>query len=227
MNTVLHHQNLYRRASTLESAPSLSTATTHQPPAASIEHEKRAATSINERIEALQPRLKARANRIYSPCHDQEDIFQEMVVALLEKAAREPGFADQTDAYLLNYATWVGGKRNAEKAFTYNRYVLSEGAVQNDEGDETSTLEFIPASTPTPEEAAISDEDSRRFLEGIENLTAEQQKIVVMLYLDYNQTEISRRLGVTRQAICERKKTLAKDLRHNLHMEPDDEPTAC
>ena len=170
-------------------------------------------TNITERIEKLTSRLQFKAAAIANQVNTgttPEDVFQHMVLALIERAKQAPEFAEQTDAYLMQYATWKA-QNKVQANRTYTRYVGDDGViVAEDDGDEITEIELRSADTWTPEDAFIKSETDKELLAVLSSLSLENQKVVKMLYTGYTKAEIADSLKISRAAVSQRLKTISR-----------------
>lgn len=64
-------------------------------------------TKTETRLQELKHRITgASYNVAYRFSGDQEDVEQDMILAILARYADEPSFLNQTDAYIVNYGAW-------------------------------------------------------------------------------------------------------------------------
>ena len=164
-----------------------------------------------ERIEGLAPRLQKKAAYLQhmSPSQTSDDLYQEMVMALLDRMSKEPSFVNQKDGYLLQYADWVA-RKNGQADRTYRSYVDAMPVMIGDDGETTAILEFIASDTPTPEQMQVFAEDADALMSIVRDLSPENQTLVKMLYYGHEQVEIAKVLGITKGAVSQRKKTVAR-----------------
>lgn len=166
--------------------------------------------TIQTTLETLAPRLQYKANFVYSPEHNADDLSQEAVLAILEKAGQTPTFADQTEAYIYRFGVWAMQKV-AQSNLAYHSHVVAEEVeTSSDEEDSIDILDLIPAETEDPEEAVILEETINGIMEVVSSLSPENQTIVKMLWLGESQDEIARQLGITKGAVSQRKAVIAR-----------------
>lgn len=182
-------------------------------------------TSINNRIETLSKKIEFVAKKIsaYSPERDWEDYYQAMIKAILERNLVDPTFSDQTDAYIVKYAEFMG-QHQLKKSQVYLRYVDEEGNQVSpedaDEADDNYALDLMVEhnklfqSIPAVETEVMWLETDEQILDGFEVLSSENQKVVKMIYLGYKQTEIAEVLGISKPAVNQRLQTIAKTLKN-------------
>jgi RNA polymerase sigma factor (sigma-70 family) len=172
-------------------------------------------TTTTTTIEKLSSRLNRYSYCITGPEMTSEDSYQEMVLALLEKAAdTTTTFFDQAEAYQVRYASWQAMKQ-AQAGRTYLKYVTSlETTTAEHFGveDELDIFEVFPAAGPSLEDQVIADETASEIMAALSELTLTNRTVAAMIYLGYSQSEIAARLGVSKPAISERKATISKYL---------------
>lgn len=139
---------------------------------------------------------------------DSEDIFHNMIVALLENAKSHPEFADQSDAYKYQYAKWYAGHL-LEIDQNYTRYVNEEGTVTCDEDGSISTFDLMADATQVDPAELIEGDN---LLAAVKTLSPENQLIVKLLYVGYSKSEISGHLKISRPAVSQRLLTIQKAL---------------
>lgn len=162
--------------------------------------------SISDRINTLLPKLQIAALKI-GGASEYEDVYQSMIVSLIDRADEAPEFAQQSDAYLMQFATW----RGQNLGVTYRKHIQEDCIFSNDEDDETTSLVEMSAITlTTPEDLLVEDETAVELLDLVASLTPENQKIVKMLYAGYSKTEIAASMGISKPAVSQRVATIGK-----------------
>lgn len=172
---------------------------------------------IKKRTEELFPRILATARIVYKtqPIQDlvqYDDIVQEMALRILERAEQIPDLNEQTDAYLMIDACRNAGYRICNKEITYLKYVGAETVVESDDESEISIFEIIPSQTADPEDALIQKEIADELRDRISTMSPECQQFIALAVQGYTDTEIARKLEVSKSAICQRHKTVSKHL---------------
>lgn len=167
------------------------------------------AQTFHLRIALLASRLTHIARDLVGSLseHTAEDILQEIVLKLLERAHQDPTFASRSDKELLIFAQWRG-RHLAEKGRIYTGYVQEEEYLSND-GVEISNFEFIAGDDPNPEHACIELEELEELERIAATLDPTNRRIVRMLYQGYSSVEIAAHLGVTKGAVSQRKAIIA------------------
>ncbi len=162
---------------------------------------------LSVRIEQLTPRLRTLASQFGQDAFEADDIFQEMVIAILTKA--DPA---DSNSRLLTRAKWVGlNFIKSEK--TYGIYVGSEDEVAEvgvavDGDDELADVfeVYIPDTLDNPERQLIENEKQFVMQVATDALNAKDQQIVRLLANNWNQSQIAEMLGVNRSVVSMRMK---------------------
>lgn len=159
---------------------------------------------MQERIVALEPRLRAKAAAFASDPQDADDVYSEMVEAILTKS--QP---DESDFYLLQRANWTA-QNHIQKTQTYSQYVDN---IDIDESEATQAGFKIVTNPRAIEDAMIQSEDMNALSAVIKSLPAENQQIVALLSLGKNQRQIAAELKVTEQKISDTMKSIRTTLK--------------
>lgn len=168
--------------------------------------------TIHDRLTDLTPRMLAYARTIQSPELDADDLYQEMALAIVERDQRDPAFLDQQDAYLTQYGTWQA-KHAAEKSYSYHGHVTQ----LEDAAGMYCLLGDDPDADPV--QAAETAETIDELLEMVQALDPKNQQVVRLLYCGYSESEIARELHISRPAVSQRKRTIARALaEHHIHL---------
>jgi RNA polymerase sigma factor (sigma-70 family) len=182
------------------------------------------ATSINSRLESLEPTLILIAKRVAKlmPAGEQgwEDLYQIILKALLEREVKDETFFQQTDAYINKYAMFTA-KHAAKKARVYLNYVDEEGGeIDPEDSDEDTnsrldleaSREKLMQSIARVELDVMQIELADAIVEGSKELSGDNLRVLYLLYLGYKQVEIAEMMGVSKPAISQRVKTIASTL---------------
>lgn len=164
--------------------------------------------AVLARIHEIDHHLNYIANR-YAPGtgQDPEDLRQSFVLTFLERQACDPSFIEQKNAFQLIAAKWQA-LHSVTKEDTYRRHV---DILEEDQ------LELIPGEGNNPEDLIIESESAEEILAIVEHLTSENQTVIRMIYLGYNESEIAQMLGISRPAVSQRKQTIRKAfMRHGI-----------
>lgn len=153
-------------------------------------------------LSSVSGRLKSIASRYASDHLEAEDIYQDMVVGLLEQAHKDPSFPKQTKSYICAKAGFLAMHAVRAKNI-YRRYVESVSAKPQ-EADQVHIDSFTSQSI-NPEKAVEQAEEAFRILDAIKRLSARDQAIVKMAYVGLSNAEIANKLGVSRAAITQRR----------------------
>jgi RNA polymerase sigma factor (sigma-70 family) len=183
---------------------------------------KLTATTVNSKLESLETRLVMIAKKAaqFSPDGDWEEMYQTILKGLLERNEKDAEFFNQTDAYICKYAEYMA-KHAARKARVYLRYVDEEGYEvdpedSNEDADSRLDIEVnrerLIQSICRVEIEVMHSELTGAIVEGCDELTAENLKVVYLLYMGYKQVEIAEIMGISKPAVSQRIKTIASTL---------------
>lgn len=152
--------------------------------------------SVSERLEALTPRLRLIAASIarMSYSHTPDDLYQTMALSILERAAKDPAFIRQNDAYICCFAGWMA-KHAAESDRARARFYQ--------ELEEEMDFVYLGVQEPGPETAYLTREAVQAIVDAARSRSPRQQQIVQMLYAGYRNSEIAAALGVSRPAVTQ------------------------
>lgn len=154
--------------------------------------------NIYDRIKMLDRKIDYIAWKLSSPGMPKEDVYQEILIGLIEKNDLYK-LADQTDAYIVKLAEWIGRNR-LDASLTYNKYVDEERIFTGDDGDEISTFELIPSEIQDLENSLVIHE----ALAGVvTRATGADIRVIRLLYLGYSKSQIANELGVSKAAISQ------------------------
>jgi RNA polymerase sigma factor (sigma-70 family) len=184
--------------------------------------QKLTATSVNSKLETLEARLVMIAKKIakFTPDGEWEDLYQSILKALLERNATDATFFQQTNAYILKYAEFAG-KHAARKARIYLKYVDEEGYEidpedSNEDTDSRLDIEVnrerLIQSIARVEVEVMHSELAEAIVEGCDELSGDNLRVVYLLYMGYKQVEIAEIMGISKPAVNQRIKTIASTL---------------
>lgn len=159
---------------------------------------------MQARIVALEPRLRAKAAAFACDPQDADDVYSEMVEAILTKSQPE-----ESDFYLLQRANWTA-QNHIQKTQTYSQYVDN---IDIDESEATQAGFKIVTNPRVIEDAMIQSEDMNALSAVIKSLPEENQQIVALLSLGKNQRQIAAELKVTEQKISDTMKSIRTTLK--------------
>lgn len=164
-------------------------------------------SSIGERINALEPRIRMIARQYSKDPHQAEDIFQHICEKLLLQA--DP--ADSDARILTTAKRRAGDYVNTEK--TYSFWVGGEEELGGTgEEEDLDAFEIYIGDQQTPEDMVIENEEISAIQKALETLTPENRKVVALLGGGYSQAEIAKELGVSRAAVSIRVNLIAQKL---------------
>ena len=168
--------------------------------------------NIHARIESLSPRfMKMAACYAGGTVETAEDLYQSMVVHLLERQAADPAFAEQSDSYLLDAGRksvcWVALRR----AVTVKKHTFSEPELLDNDDD--SFFDTLPAPGVNPEIAVENLEQSLALAKVLrENLSKKEQEVLGMAVEGVPTGEIAARLNTSTAAVGVYKRRIANKL---------------
>jgi len=162
--------------------------------------------ALQERIVLLESRLRASASMYAHDKLDADDIYSEMVEAILTKCKPE-----DNDGFIMQRASWTG-QALVSKNMSYNEYV---GDLDVDE-DALTAGGFKVVNTRTVEDALIEIESFKSLQKVIASLPPENQTVVKMISIGMNQRQIAEKLQVSEQSVSERMKKIRKFFAENM-----------
>ena len=159
--------------------------------------------ALQERIAALEPRLRAKAAAFANDNLDADDIYSTMVVNILTKSK-----PDNDDLFILQRASW-SAKQYVSKNVTYSQYVEN---IDIDEKEAKQAGFKIVTNPREIEDAMIHNEDMVALRAVIETMPIENQKIVAMLSIGMTEYKIAAELQMPRKAIAEKMQSIRTTL---------------
>ena len=154
-------------------------------------------------LDDLLPELKKRAAWLAAanPEADEEDVCNDMILAIMEKAADDPEFMNQKPAFVLQFATWYA-KNQANRARIYQARLETEG--DQDENRETILETIEDLTSANPEQAVIIRQTLRELQEEvIAKFTGNKQAIIRLMAQGYSRVEISNELNISKAAVTQ------------------------
>lgn len=155
--------------------------------------------TLSERIKTLEPRLRAVADAFAHDPLQADDVYSEMVTAILTRCG-----PDKPDAYLLRCGKWAA-RGWLDKSLCYNVYV-------NDLDTDTDSAGLQIFEAHTIENEFIQREQATQLQAIIDTLPEENRTLITMLSIGIKQREIARRLNVSEQSLSSRLQDLRKML---------------
>jgi RNA polymerase sigma factor (sigma-70 family) len=149
-------------------------------------------------------RAYARFFAFIAPHVEEDDLFQEAMLKLLERYHAEPEFLSHNDSYISCYAAWMmKNYLNRER----NMYVKRVADLENDKGE---VLYTYPSSHfPRPESEAVRSE-----VHTIAEQMPEQYQVIYKATLQgYDEQEVADMLGISKCALHWRKHTMMETLK--------------
>lgn len=164
-----------------------------------------AVSRMNEWITQNSRTLFAIARKFDIDPLETEDIFHDMIAALLDNAISNPDFVNQQDAYKFQFAKWHASHL-LEKSKVYSKYVAVEGA--SEDGEESAFDLIADATQVDPADLLEGD----LLIAAVKTLSRENQQIVKLLYVGYSKAEIADQMRISRPAVSQRIQTIQKAL---------------
>ena len=173
----------------------------------------------DEVLSAITPTLNAVARKFASDEIPQEEVFQNMILGILEKADRSPEFLEvkagyteeQRNRYVVNYAAWIA-RAGICKQNVYHRYVGNLGDIlvnpDPDDNDDDDPTENISGDSINPEAALVQNEKAARIMDALKDLGPENQTIVMMTFRGYSNKEVAATLKISPAAVSQRRKQI-------------------
>lgn len=152
---------------------------------------------------------------------DPEDIYSDLVTAILNQAQVDPEFINQTDAYIIQFAKFQAS-HICQKAQVYLRFVDELGNVVDPEDeDQAEDLEMtaevrekLLQNIQAVETEVLYNEMVETFVQtATSNLNQSELETVYMLYMGYKPAEIAREANISRAAVSMRIDKIAKKLK--------------
>lgn len=162
-----------------------------------------AVSQMNEWITEHSRTLFAIARKFDIDLLDTEDIFHNMIAALLDNAISNPEFVNQNDAYKFQFAKWHASHL-LDKSKVYSKYVAVEGT--SEDGEESAFDLIADAAQVDPADLLEGDQ----LIAAVKTLSRENQQIVKLLYVGYSKAEIAEYMNISRPAISQRINTIQK-----------------
>jgi RNA polymerase sigma factor (sigma-70 family) len=151
------------------------------------------------------------AARIAAMARGDEDLAQDMWLALVEKNAASLTFAAQEIGYHIKAAKFARG-HTFEKRATYDKYVEVEQYIVTDDGDEESVFDRLAGDDPTPEEALERKQQTAALQAALSALTAHQRRVAQLLLAGYTTAEIAAKMGTSKSSVSHMTRKLLETL---------------
>jgi RNA polymerase sigma factor (sigma-70 family) len=171
-------------------------------------------TILSDRITEITPRLTHLVKGIASDQYSQEDLFQAAILGILEKAEKVAGFAEQKNAYLIQYGFWYA-QHQIDAGANYQKHItmdLDTEIEADDEEDDFTAYNLLPDPSESIETTIERRESLAKLIAQVKSLSPSHQAIVKMIGEGCSNLEIARRMGVTPGAIVHNKKRIQAEL---------------
>lgn len=157
-------------------------------------------TQIESILAQLDRPLRAYAHTFRTPGLDADDLYQDMVIAICEKAATSPTFLDQKPGYILRFAKYAA-MHSMTRQYRYNTRCESEPEPADE--DSEVWVETISDPNESPEEQAEREIGLAKLMEALRRagLNNREVQIVETITLGYNQVETAQQLDITAQTV--------------------------
>lgn len=143
-------------------------------------------TELEEKIAGTAFKIARKYNRGFRNV-EADDLASEMVLAILERAAEQPDFLAQTDAYIVNYGAWKA-RDWAKRQTTFNARELQDDPV-SDDLDGATLLEMIEADNWDDTDRGLAIEQA------MDDLSEMDQEICAGLASGYSVRDIAPSVG--------------------------------
>ena len=144
----------------------------------------------------LMARIRGAAHNIAFQYHaDPDDVEQDIVLAILERYAGEPGFLQQTDAYIVNFGAWRARDMLGRQTRQHNREIEDE-PLGDDDG--ATVLEMVEVDSWPEVEMGMA---IRQALAGMDE---QDRQICNGLAGGYSTREIAPAVGVCLKTVYNR-----------------------
>ena len=165
---------------------------------------------IYSRIDVLSPRLSKMANIYATSAHQTpDDLYQSMVLHLIERQAIDPTFCQQNDSYILD----AGRKRVCfpaiRRAGVESKYTCGEPEPV-DGDDEDYYFDTIAAPGVNPERAVENLEQAAEIAKVIrKGLSGREGEVLSLVVAGVSTSEIASQFGITPAAVSVYKRRIA------------------
>ena len=157
---------------------------------------------------ALLPKFQSMANGYSSgTLETTDDVFQEMVLACLEKGTKTPEFYEQKPSYILHQGRMRAWYLFREKA-EFDRHIYFPDDDENGE----SGLDYAESDDLTPEDALIHKQELESMARAFETLSGQEKAVITLSIKGVSTSEIAERLGVSAAAVSCYKTRAAKKI---------------
>lgn len=157
---------------------------------------------IYAKIERLDPKIRKMA-QVYGQqtYYGTDDLYQQMVLTLIERSNTDPTFCQQTDSYILDCGRKYAFKPAQHRLAVENKYAASE-PVLDDADDADDWFDTFASSEESPEAAYESLEQALAVAEILRSqLSGREQEVLSLVVKGVSTKEIASQFGVTPAAV--------------------------
>lgn len=169
----------------------------------------------NEALLKIWPAIQAKASYLAATYSHPEpdDIANELVLVILDRAEQVPSFLSQQQTYVLNYCQWRW--QDAQRRERFFDTVGIDEPLPN--APDSSLAETLPDPADTPAEAALAASDMETLARALSNLPEQARELLVRVYgRGESQRAIASELGrpesTVRRWATEARRALAAEL---------------
>lgn len=178
-------------------------------------------SEMSEILDRIDPTLRRLAYKFQTEELDPEDVYQNMVLAIIEKAKKNPSFIavrdgyseTERDHYIINFAAWIA-KNHIQKSRVYRKYVSSIEASEAKTESDDAILDFVVDETEAkrPEKAIEHKESLDSIMQAIKALDEPNQMIVLMAFSGHTNKEIAAALHISAPAVSQRRNMIRQQV---------------
>jgi RNA polymerase sigma factor (sigma-70 family) len=169
-------------------------------------------TEFTRRTQEIHGTLRAVMYKVNQAGTDPEDLLQESLLCLWEKALTSPDFLQSTDPYLIQAAKWQAQHYLEHHEYLRTRVMQFEHELcPQTETDEECITGYDTAAdlNMSPEKYTLY----RDFLNAAQKrLTPGEKTLLHMLYCGYSHKEIAAHFGIQNSTLSMRKRKIAEKL---------------
>jgi RNA polymerase sigma factor (sigma-70 family) len=157
------------------------------------------ALTIYDRIEELTPKMKKLAASFANVTNDPDDIYQSMVVTLIERQEKNPTFCQQNDSYILDAGRKAVCFPVLRRSKIESRYTCAEPELVD---SDDNFFDTVASNDETPEAAYENMEQAQAMAEIIRSSLSDRERAVLGLVVKgISTSEIAIQLHTSPQAV--------------------------
>lgn len=153
------------------------------------------------RIESLTPRLQKLAE-VYSQNTYQtaDDLYQSMIVVLIERQAADPTFAEQSNSYIVDAGRKAICLPAMRRAGVESKHTFEEPVVFDGDADD-NFFETVAGPGINPEMAVINLEQALSLAEKIRSLSDREREVLTLTVKGVPAKTIAAGFGISPSAV--------------------------